>query len=59
MSEHDETDVEDLALEELELEDLVAEEEGLAPDGPEAEYLLRSEEHERVPLDEDDALGEL
>lgn len=56
MSEHyDEADPEELALEDLELEELAAEEEGLAPEGPEADYLLRSEEHEFVPVDDEDA----
>jgi hypothetical protein len=48
-----EADPEELALEELELED--EELEVLLPsDGPEAEYLRRAEEHEVVPLDDDD-----
>lgn len=57
MSEHDEMDPEELALEELELEDLDDDEGALAPEGPEAEFLLRAEEHEIVPVDED--VGEL
>ena len=53
MSEHFETDPEELALEDLELEDLQADEDVLAPEGPEAEFLLRTEEHEVVPIDDE------
>ena len=58
MSEHDEMDPEELALEDLELEDLDDDEALLVADGPEAEFRLRSEEHEVVELD-DEALGDL
>jgi len=58
MSEHDEMDPEELALEDLELEDLDEDAALLVADGPEAEFRLRSEEHEVVELD-DDALSGL
>lgn len=58
MSEHDEMDPEELALEDLELEDLDEDETLLVAGGPEAEFRLRSEEHEVVELD-DDVLGDL
>ena len=58
MSEHDEMDPEELALEDLELDDLDDDAALLIADGPEAEFRLRGEEHEVVELD-DDALGDL
>ena len=54
MFEQPEVDPEELALEELELEDEELEE-VLSPDGPEAEFLRRLDEHEVVPLEEDEA----
>jgi hypothetical protein len=53
MSEHDEMDPEELALEELELEDLDDDEGVLAPEGPEADFILRAEENELVPVDDE------
>ena len=44
-------DPEELALEELELEDEELDE--LLPDGPEADFLRKVEEHEVVPLEEE------
>ena len=58
MSEHDEMDPEELALEDLELDDLDDDAALLVADGPETEFRLRAEEHEVVELD-DDALGDL
>lgn len=55
MVEHPEVDPEELALEELELEDEDELEEVLAPEGPEAEFLRRLDEHEIVPLEDDEA----
>ena len=54
MFEHPEVDPEELALEELELEDAELEE-VLSHDGPEAEFLRRLDEHEVVPLEDEDA----
>jgi hypothetical protein len=54
MYEHPEVDPEELALEELELDDEELEE-VLAPEGPESEFLRRLDEHEVVPLEEDEA----
>ena len=55
MFEHPEVDPEELALEELELDDDELDE-VLMPDGPEAEFLRRLDEHEVVvPLEEDEA----
>jgi hypothetical protein len=53
MSEDFETDPEELALEDLELDDLEDDDELLVPDGPEGEFLLRTEEHELVPIDDE------
>jgi hypothetical protein len=50
--EHPETDPDELVHEELELEDADLEEE-VPPQGPEADFLRRVEEHEVVPLEED------
>ena len=55
MSAHDELDDEDLALEDLELDDLDDEAALVLGEGPDAEFSLRAEEHEIVPLDEDAA----
>ncbi len=54
MFEHPEADPEELALEELELEDEELDE-VLSPDGPEAEFLRRVDEHEVVPVEEDES----
>ena len=54
MFEHPEVDPEELALEELELEDEEIEE-VLSHEGPEAEFLRRVDEHEVVPLEDDEA----
>lgn len=54
MFEHPEVDPEELALEELELDDDELDE-VLAPDGPEGEFLRRLDEHEVVVLEEDEA----
>jgi len=58
MFEHPEADPEELALEELELEDEELEE-ALPPEGPEAEFLRRLDEHETVPLEEDEELADI
>jgi len=58
MSEHDEMDPEELALEDLELEDLDEDVALLVADEPDAEFRVRSEEHEVVELD-DEALHDL
>ena len=49
---------EELALEELELEDEELEE-ALPPEGPGAEFLRRLDEHETVPLEEDEELADI
>ncbi len=54
MFEHPEVDPEEFAREELEREDEELEE-VLSHAGPEAEFLRRLDEHEDVPLDEDEA----
>lgn len=53
MAENFETDPEELALEDLELDDLEEDEELIVADEPEGEFLLRTEEHELVPIDDE------
>ena len=58
MFEHPEVDPEELALEELELDDDELDE-VLLPDGPEAEFLRRVDEHEVVSVEEDEESAEI
>jgi hypothetical protein len=58
MFEHGEVDPEELALEELELEDEELDE-ALPPEGPEADFLRRLDEHEVVPLEEDEEAADI
>ena len=59
MFEHPEADPEELALEELEFEDEELDDEGLPPEGPESEFLRRLDEHETVPLEEDEESADI
>ncbi len=58
MSADEELDDDDLALEDLELDDLDDDAALVLGEEPDAEFSLRAEEHEIVPIDED-AAGEL